>query len=175
MRHERGSCVLDFGAVSWSFVAFGLVWVVGGNFLIHLWMKRVHAGLREELAPSAFLFEEAEVRARYTATALVGFSIRWVRGALAVHDRCVVLYQQGLIAQPPLVFFRSDAEASAMSRRGINKIVLTADPVIDDGAVELVGKRGMVTWKVRITTTRAPKLAAAVRAMRHRESGAAYR
>jgi hypothetical protein len=162
--------------MSWSMVAFGLVWVVGGNFLIHLAMKRVHARLRAELAASSITFEEADVRARVTASAMFGFSVNWVRGDLVVHERCAVLYRRNLlIAQPPLVMFRSAADAADLRRWSIGKVVLDADPTFDGESVGLVGKRGMVSWKLRITCAKPLELLRAVTAFRVESPTSAYR
>jgi len=137
----------------------------------------VHDRLRMTLAASPKSFEEPDVRGTITAWALFGFSVRWSRGDVVVCDRCVAFFQRHLIAQPPVLVFRSEAEANQIEGRWLVKAWMTQDPVLTGDEVELVAKRGMVKWKLVLRSSRARALFDAVRTMRHAAppTSAAYR
>lgn len=101
----------------------------------------------------------------------------WSRGDVVVCDRCVAFFQRNLIAQPPLLVLRSEAEAKQFQGRWLVKMWMTQDPTLDGDEVEMISKRGMVKWKLVLRSSRARALCDAVRTMRHAPppSPAAYR
>ena len=149
-----------------SWWVYMVLFVVGGNLVIHLAVKRDHRKLRAELAPSRILFDDPAASGSYTATAMFGFRWTSFRGELTVHERCLVIYQRGLIAQPALVCFPTEATARG---GGLNAIALTASPTVEGSDVVLVGAGRMtVKYKIRLSTTRPKELAASIEKMRHR-------
>ena len=98
-------------------------------------------------------------------TAMFGFGWTSFRGQLTVHERCLVIYQRGLIAQPAIVCFPTEATARG---GGLNAIALTASPTVEGSDVVLVGAGRMTgKYKIRLSTTRPKELAAAIEKMRH--------
>ncbi len=130
----------------------GLGWVVGGNALIGLWFKRVHAQVRADLEGDRVFFDRP-VKASVSARALLGGSIRWVSGALLVTEEAAVLFQRSIvIAQPPIQLLRQPADARRTTRSMVAHVVVEGRPRIDDGKVVVEGKRGITRMKITLTT-----------------------
>ncbi len=154
----------------WWQIVLGVVWLVGGNLLIHIAMTRVQNAARAEVLVRPVLFEEARVSARVAASAIFGFSVRWVKGDLLVTDRCAVLFQRSLIAQPPIVLFGSSVHEAGVRTRFVAKVLLTEEPSLEGGVVVLRGKKGITSWTLRLSSTRAEELLSAIRTLRRGRS-----
>lgn len=158
-----------------GFLAFAVVWVVGGNALISLWSSRLQRRMRAELESARTLFEERSVRASTYQWALVGAGVRWVTADVLVTDRVAVLFPRSFVmTQPPIVLLRSESESTDKSYSGVTTVVITAPPQIEPDRVVIEGKtRAFLTvrWRIVLRSSRPTELAGALDAFLHPVAG----
>ena len=150
-------------------IAFGVAFLVIGNGLIHLWMSHLHRETRAAMR-GAPLFEESEVKVTVRASAVLAWSIRFVRADVVVTPHAAVLFQRNvLIKQPPIQLLRSADEPARIARSQIAHIVVESPPTIDgEGRVVIEGRGrwSFSRWKLTIASSRPKELRRALEAWR---------
>lgn len=148
-----GPLLLDIDVSRGVWMALvAVVWLFGGNGLIHLFLRRTHARVRQDLTGDRLLFDRP-VRARVSSRALFGGSVNWVKGNLLVTEEASVFFQRNLvIAQPPIQLLRQPEDTRRSSRSMVGHVVVQGRPTLEDGKVVIEGKRGIARMTLTITS-----------------------